>query len=432
MLRLINFRCVRLAAALLAISTTAGAYSVLTHEEIVDLLWHDNIEPLVQQRYRGLTPEQLKECHAYAYGGAVIQDLGYYPFGSRQFSDLVHYVRSGDFVSGLLAEARDANELCFAIGALAHYASDVSGHPAVNTSVADLFPKLRQKFGPTVTYWQNRGAHLKTEFGFDVAQVAKQRYATEQYHDFIGFKVSKPLLERVFPQVYGMELKTVMAHEDLAIGSYRWAVGGLIPKLTKVAWQTHRDEIVQARPGYAERQFLYRLSRAEYEHEWGRQYERPGFGSRILAFFLRLVPHIGPLKALALKAPTPQTEDLYFKSIDQTVERYRVLLAGVRARKVELPDFDLDTGKAVRRGEYPLADKTYRKLCRSIADGKFERMTPELRDNILAFFSAPPAANEKRDAKVDAALLKLRAWTPAAAPVVSSQGSEAERGRTDH
>ena len=64
---------------------------------------------------------------------------------------------------------------------------------------------------------KGRGAHLKTEFGFDVAQVAKKRYASEKYHDFIGFKVSKPLLERTFPLVYGLELKDVLANGDLAI-----------------------------------------------------------------------------------------------------------------------------------------------------------------------------------------------------------------------
>src|ERR1051326_5005638 len=178
-----------------------GAYSVLTHEQIVDMAWDDDIKPLLHSRYPSLTDEQMRECHAYAYGGAVIHDIGYYPFGSHQFSDLTHYVRTGDFVRAMLTSAQDANEYCFALGALAHYASDINGHPAVNESVADLFPKLRSKFGPRVTYWQNKAAHLKTEFGFDVAQVAKQRYASDRYHDFIGFQASKPLLERVFPQI---------------------------------------------------------------------------------------------------------------------------------------------------------------------------------------------------------------------------------------
>jgi len=155
------------------------AYSVLTHEEIVDLVWTDELCPLLLRRFPTLTEEQLKETHGYAYGGAVIQDLGYYPFGSVEFSDLVHYVRSGDFVRELLAQSKDANEYAFALGALAHYASDIAGHPAVNQAVSIQYPKLRAKYGNSVRYAEDHTAHLKTEFGFDMVQVAKNRYASQ-------------------------------------------------------------------------------------------------------------------------------------------------------------------------------------------------------------------------------------------------------------
>lgn len=242
------FLSMRAAALFLAVLTCCGvslAYSVLTHEEIVDLLWTDEIQPLLLQRYPGLSGDQLKEARAYAYGGAVIQDLGYYPFGSKEFSNLVHYVRSGDFVHELLLESQDVDEYAFALGALSHYAADIAGHPAVNQSVAIEYPKLRDKFGKSVRYAQDKTAHLKTEFGFDTLQVAKNRYASQQYHDFIGFQVSKPLLERVFPVVYGLELKTVLTHEDLAVGSYRFAVSRLIPHMTEVALQTHKKDLMR-------------------------------------------------------------------------------------------------------------------------------------------------------------------------------------------
>src|ERR1700739_1297139 len=178
--------CIRASILLLIVLmsiTGSPAYSVLTHEEIVDLLWSDEIQPLILARFPGLSADQLKEAHAYAYGGAVIQDLGYYPFGSREFSDLVHYVRSGDFVRELLLQSQDVDEYAFALGALFHYASDIAGHPAVNESVAIEYPKLRAKFGKSVRYAQDKTAHLKTEFGFDTVQVAKNRYASQQYHD---------------------------------------------------------------------------------------------------------------------------------------------------------------------------------------------------------------------------------------------------------
>src|ERR1700674_1142192 len=238
--------CIRLLTLLLILLLSAGssmAYSVLTHEEIVDLLWTDEIQPLLLQRYPGLSEEQITEAHAYAYGGAVIQDLGYYPFGSREFSDLVHYVRSGDFVHELLLESQNVDEYAFALGALSHYAADLAGHPAVNQAVAIAYPRLQAKYGKSVRYAEDKTAHLKTEFGFDTVQVAKNRYASQQYHAFIGFQVSKPLLERVFPVVYGMELKDVLTHEDLAVGSYRFTVSRMIPRMTQVALQTHKKDL---------------------------------------------------------------------------------------------------------------------------------------------------------------------------------------------
>jgi len=239
--RLLSVRAAALLLVVLMCSGGLSAYSVLTHEQMVDLAWTDQIRPLLLQRYPGLSEDQIREAHAYAYGGAVIQDLGYYPFGSREFSNLVHYVRSGDFVVELLLESQDANEYAFALGALSHYAADIAGHPAVNQAVAIEYPKLRAKFGNSVRYGEDKTAHLKTEFGFDTVQVAKNRYASEQYHDFIGFKVSKELLERAFPVVYGVELKDVLTHEDLAIGSYRFVVSELIPRMTQVALQIHKS-----------------------------------------------------------------------------------------------------------------------------------------------------------------------------------------------
>jgi hypothetical protein len=388
---------------------SSSAYSVLTHEEIVDLLWTDEIKPLLLQ---------LKEAHAYAYGGAVIQDLGYYPFGSRQFSDLVHYVRSGDFVRELLLESQDVNEYAFALGALSHYASDIAGHPAVNQAVAIEYPKLRAKFGKSVRYAQDKTAHLKTEFGFDTVQVAKNRYASQQYHDFIGFQVSKALLERVFPVVYGVELKDVLAHEDLAVGSYRFAVSRLIPRMTQVALQTHKKDMMRETPNFAKRKFLYRLSRSDYEKQWGKDYVKPGVGTRILSTLLRYMPRIGPFKGLAFNNPTPKTEDLYFKSINTTVDQYRAFLEQVRSNTLVLPNCDLDSGQPTRAAEYSLTDEAYAKLLAQLAERKFDRTLPELRDNILLFYSDSSAAIETKKDQVRwqvvlAALDQLKASAPA-------------------
>jgi len=416
--RLPAIRAVTILLIVLMCSDGASAYSVLTHEEIVDLLWTDAIQPLLLKRYPGLSEDQIREAHAYAYGGAVIQDLGYYPFGNREFSNLVHYVRSGDFVRELPLESQDVNEYAFALGALSHYASDIVGHPAVNQSVAIQYPKLRAKFGDSVRYAQGKTAHLKTEFGFDTVQVAKNRYASQRYHDFIGFQVSKPLLERVFPVVYGVELKDVLTQEDLAVGSYRFAISRLIPQMTQVALQTHKKELMHETPNFARQKFLYRLSRSGYEKEWGKDYMKPGLGTRILSTLLRYMPRIGPFKGLAFNNPTPQTEDLYIKSINTTVDQYRAYLEAVRTDSLVLPNCDFDSGKVTKPAEYSLTDESYARLLARLSGRKFDLTSPELRANILEFYSdLSVPIDTKRDPddwkSVLSALDQLKAVAPA-------------------
>jgi hypothetical protein len=395
--RRFSLRALAIAFAVLTCCGGLSAYSVLTHEEIVDLVWADQIRPLLLKKYPGLTDDQIKEAHAYAYGGAVIQDLGYYPFGSKDFSNLVHYVRSGDFVRELLLESQDVKEYAFALGALSHYA----------------------KFGKSVRYADDKTAHLKTEFGFDTVQVAKNRYASQQYHDFIGFQVSKPLLERVFPVVYGVELKEVLTHEDLAVGSYRFAISRLIPQMTQVALQTHKKDLMRETPNFAKRKFLYRLSRSGYEKEWGKDYVKPGVGTRVLSTLLRYMPKVGPFKGLAFNNPTPQTEDLYIKSINTTVDQYRIFLEQVRTDALVLPNFDLDSGLPTKAAEYSLADQAYAGLLAGLTERKFDLTSPELRDNVLQFYSDLSVSIDTKDKSGDwqkllIQLEQLKTMTPIA------------------
>jgi hypothetical protein len=179
----------------------------------------------------------------------VIQDLGYYPFGSRFFSDLLHYVRSGDFIEALVRDSRDLNEFAFALGALAHYAGDAVGHPeAVNPSVPLLFPKLKAKYGDEVTYAESPSSHVRTEYSFDIVQIAAGAYLPEAYHTFIGFQVSRELLDRAFQETYGLETKDIFNDEGLAISTYRKAISELIPELTRIAWRDKREEIARLIP----------------------------------------------------------------------------------------------------------------------------------------------------------------------------------------
>jgi hypothetical protein len=401
----------------------ASGYSVLTHEEIVDLVWASELSPLLLKRFPTLTEDQLKEAHSYAYGGAVIQDLGYYPFGSVEFSNLVHYVRSGDFVRELLLQSQNANEYAFALGALSHYAADIAGHPAVNQAVSIQYPKLRAKYGNSVRYAEDHTAHLKTEFGFDMVQVAKNRYASQQYHDFIGFQVSKPLLERTFPVVYGVELKDVLTHEDLAVGSYRFAVSRMIPEMTKIALRTHKKDLMRETPNFAKRKFLYRLSRSDYEKDWGKDYKKDGLKTRLFSMLMRYMPKIGPFKALAFNNPTAQTEDLYFKSINTTVDQYRIFLSQVSTDSLKLANSDFDTGKETKAAEYSLTDESYAKLLSELAKRKFDLTSSDLRENILAFYSdlSAPLETKKDSTRWQSVLTDLdQLKLIAPAPIVAS------------
>lgn len=366
----------------------ARAYSVLTHEAIIDALWQTSLVPILKARFPNTTDEQLNGAHAYAYGGCLIQDLGYYPFGSHMFSDLTHYVRSADFIQSLVDNAGTLEELAFALGAAAHYSADVDGHRiAVNRSVPILYPKLRRKFGDEVTYGDDPKSHLQTEFGFDVLQVARGHYAPMAYHDFIGFQVSKDLLQRAVLQTYGLKLTDLFGSLDLALGTYRWSVRSVIPNVTKTAWILKKDQIQKDTPSMARQQFLYNLSRSAYRKEWGRDYQTPGFFSRFLALLAHLLPKSGLLSGLGFKMPTPQTEKLFEESFNVAITQDRQNFASVRNGRFLVPNRDLDTGKRVSPGEYALTDKTYDALLRKLAARKFEGVTPALRKNVIAFYA---------------------------------------------
>jgi hypothetical protein len=400
-------------------ASNCSGYSVLTHEAIIDAAWKDNIVPVLLERFPNATPEQLLQAHAYAYGGVIIQDMGYYPFGNDLFSDLTHYVRSGDFVLALIEESTDLNEYAFALGALAHYAADASGHPmATNHAVAMMYPALAKKYGPVVTYEENPSAHMKVEFGFDVDQVAEGHYASKAYHDFIGFEVSKPVLERAFARTYSVNMSSIFFGVDLAIGSYRHAVSTVIPRTTKVAWHLKRREIQNSDHSETKAKFIYHMSNSGYRKEWGGDYEKPGFFARFKAFLSHLVPKIGPFSALAFRPPTPAVEQIYMHSFNESLGHYRSLLLEEGEGRLHLPNDNLDTGERTGPAAYRLADQTYANLL-GMTSGK--PISDALRRNILDYYAdLEREFATKKDAKawqkVLSELDKLKALPATGAP----------------
>ncbi len=404
----------------LVLPPAGSGYAVLAHQALIDSTWESHIKPLLKVHYPGATEEELSAAQAYAYGGSIIQDLGYYPHGSHFFSDLTHYVRSGDFVLALLRDAQNVYDYAFALGALSHYATDNQGHRlATNRAVPILYPKLKSRFGDFVTYEDDTLAHVKTEFGFDVLQVAQGQYASDSYHDFIGFEVSRPLLDQAFQQVYGIELRAVLDDEEKALTSYRRDVSKLIPEATRIAWSLKGKEIREEQPGTTHRRFLYNLSRSQFEKQWGKDYQRPSRKERFYAFLYKLLPKIGPLKVLQLKTPTPETEKMFEESFNASVREYENLLNEEGKSRLRLPNVNFDVGSETSGGKYRLNDDAHAQLLHRLAEMKFGCVSPDLRQEILNFFASADAPYDgKQDKKtwdrVQAELQSLKEMEPGA------------------
>ena len=375
-------------------------YSVLTHEAIIDACWEKTLQPLLKQKYPASTPEQLQEAHAYAYGGAVAPDMGYYPFGSKFFTNLVHYVRSGDFVMALIEESNEINEYAFALGALCHYEADKYGHfIGTNQSVPLVYPKLKAKFGNSVTYEENKTAHIRMEFAFDVLQTARGNYASTAYHNYIGFKVSRSVLERAFRKTYDLDINSIFGNLSLAIETFRWSVKRLFPEMTKVAWVTKRQDILKKTPGITSRQFIFKMRNANYYQEYGKKHKGPGIFANFLSLLIRVLPKVGPLKALKFKDPGPQAEKLFIQSFDTVLLNYTNALKTTGHGKVFLPNIDFDTGQPTAPGEYQLTDQTYGKLLIKLSDKKFDSLSAPLKQNLLNFCNNLKPINKTKKAK---------------------------------
>lgn len=394
-------------------TTTARAYGVLTHQAIIDAAWKDSIEPLLRKRFPNATDEDLQQAHAHAYGGSIVQDMGYFPFGNTFFTDLTHYVHSGDFVENLIKSSTTIEEYSFALGALSHYNADIHGHPlGTNKAVALVYPKVGAEHGKEVTYAQDAVSHIKTEFGFDVLQVARGNYAPEEYQSFIGFKVSKELLERTFLETYGLELNDVFMNVPLAIGTYRYTIRGFIPDLTKAAWQAKKSDIQEASPSITRNKFHYHMKRAEFNKTYGTDYDRPNIFARFAAWIIKVLPKLGPFRTLAFKPPTPEAEKLFYHSFNTTVENYTELIKQLRQQgQLKLANMQLDTGEPVKPGDYKLTDETYAELLQKLAKSDFKNTSPALRQNILQFYQPQKAMQEVEEderPELREALKKLR------------------------
>jgi hypothetical protein len=419
-----SLRSVYLPATLLLVFLAApqptSAYSVLTHEELIDLTWADSIQPLLLHLYPTLTPAQLQQAHAYAYGGCVIQDLGYYPFGKPLFSDLLHYVRTGDFIRALFRDSKGPNDIAFAIGALSHYLGDTIGHPqAVNLAVGKEFPALAAKFGPNVNYAEGRHQHVRAEFAFDINAAAKRRLAPERYLNHIGFAIPVPLLARAFYDTYGLDLGDILGQNHPTLWGYRYSVRTLLPRVAYAEVLLHRNRLPPDVSSPDLDQLNQEIATLAATDQWDIYRRHAGIGTHLLAGFIFVLPKVGALSDLSVRGPTPETEQDYVKSLVKTADTLRQLLTHATTSD-GLANEDLDTGDEIRPGTYRLCDLTYADLLHQVTRDPSTAIPFGIKRDLLAYFAEPDKViylkrNPKKFAQIQADLPILKTISTKAA-----------------
>lgn len=424
---------------LVSAPTASLAFSVLAHQGVIDRSWDDSIVPALEERFPGASKEDLEKARAFAYGGSHIADLGYFPFGSRLFTDLVHYVRSGHFVAAMIRNAGTREEYAFALGAASHYVADSIGHPvATNRVVPEIYPDLREEFGEVVTYEDDHSAHMQTEFRFDILQLAQSRRSPDLFQHAIAFEVSKELLDRSVRETYGLSLEDLFTNTDVAITTYRWGFRQLIQEATGIAWALYQDDIQQHDPGASEDSFVGNMSRADFAKEFGKSYSEAGYFSKFFAYVANAVPDVGPLERLPYKPLPQEARERFNTAFDQALGEYRSVVVRSRNDQLELEDRNLDTGSPTRKGEYPPADEAYEELVETLDERDFADASADVREHIVRFYRDPgarPSTSEDGNdsEEIERALARLgappasRAPLPADGPAAGAAGDAAHR-----
>ncbi len=370
------------------------AYGVLTHHLLIDQAWDTVITPILLNRFPSLTTEQLREAHAYAYGGCIVQDFGYYPFANEFFSDLTHYVRTGDFVQKLFQHATTADEFAFAIGALSHYVGDSIGHSeATNPAVAMTFPKLAAKYGSSVNYAQGKHQHAEVEWAFDANQAAKLRLAPAAYVHDIGLEVPREQLAAAFYETYGVPLQEIVSGPLPAMKTFRFGGRSFLPNFTYAEAVLHKGGFPADTSGPELEQYEHRIGQLAKEEGWDQYRRKPGIRIHVLAGVIVILPKVGTLRMLAIKGPTEETERAYIASVNLSTAALAVYLERLMGSKTDmgLADRDLDTGQQVVPGGYQLTDKTYAQLLARITKAPSEPIPAGLKQDVIAYYADPAA-----------------------------------------
>jgi hypothetical protein len=132
-----------------------------------------------------------------------------------------------------------------------------------------------------------------------------------------------------------------------------------------------------------------------------------------------IIPKVGAISDLAIKIPTTDTEERYFRSLNRTLDAFREILhnmardpekpgatAGVDISDIGLPNLDLDTGRRLKRGDYPLADKTYGQWLARLSSRPDRVIPMGLKKHILDFYASGTGAESSQSLQEQLAVMK--------------------------
>jgi hypothetical protein len=120
---------------------------------------------------------------------------------------------------------------------------------------------------------------------------------------------------------------------------------------------------------------------------------------------------------LQLRTPTPETERMFEASFNATMDRYSNLLKEQGEGLLKLPNDNFDVGEFTPPGKYRMNDDAHAELLDKLAEQNFADMTPDLRAELLDFFSDPNAPyatkrNPKEWTRVEVELQQLKSTPP--------------------
>ena len=144
----------------------------------------------IASRLRHLLPKGDDVVEA-LYCGALAPDMGMLPGSDRLFTDLAHYLKTGELARCLVSKANSAIETAYAWGWVTHVLADAGLHPAINRASGDH------------SWAESPTSHMRVEFGLDFQRLGDQP-------SLGGARVrSTPgpsLLASAYMEVYGLQV----------------------------------------------------------------------------------------------------------------------------------------------------------------------------------------------------------------------------------